>query len=90
MTRTLAAILIAAAFTAPAFAQETKTLLCKDYAKMDNTQKMATLAELQTMNSEMASGQTVSSEELATSLNTECAKDPDKLVQDAMKEIHKM
>jgi hypothetical protein len=90
MTRTIAAALFALAFAAPAFAQEASTMLCKDYAKMDNAQKMATLAELQSMNSEMASDQSVSSEELATSLNTECAKDPDKLLQDAMKEIHKM
>ncbi|MFO1143190.1 MAG: HdeA/HdeB family chaperone [Amaricoccus sp.] len=86
----LALALAAGTMAAPALAQESKTLLCKDYAKLDNAGKMAILAELQSMNSEMASGQTVSSEELATSLNTECAKDPDKLVQDAMKEIHKM
>ena len=32
----------------------------------------------------------MSSEDIATALNTECAKDPDKLLQDAMKEMHKM
>ena len=75
---------------APAFAADASTMVCKDYAKLDNAGKMATLAELQSMNSEMASGQTMSSEDIATDLNTECSKDPDKLLQDAMKEIKKM
>ncbi len=90
MTRIIAAALVAAAFAGPSFAQEASTMLCKDYAKLDNAGKMATLAELQSMNSEMATDQSVSSEEIASSLNTECAKDPDKLLQDAMKEMKKM
>jgi hypothetical protein len=74
----------------PVLAQDAATVVCKDYAAMDNAGKMATLAELQSMNSEMASGQSMSSDEIATALNTECAKDPNKLLQDAMKEVHKM
>lgn len=51
---------------------------------------MATLAELQSMNAEMASGQSVSSDEIAAMLNEECAKDPNKLLQEAAKEMKKM
>ena len=65
-------------------------MVCNDYAAMDNAGKMAVLAELQSMNAEMASGAEVSSDEIATALNTECAKDPNKLLQDAAKEMKKM
>ena len=87
---TVAFALVAGALAVPAFAQDAATMVCKDYAAMDNAGKMATVAELESMNSEMASGQTTSSEDISTMLNTECAKDPDKLLQDAMKEMKKM
>lgn len=90
MTRLFTAALVAGALAAPAFAQDAATMVCSDYAAMDNAGKMATMAELQSLNSEMSSGQSLSSEEIATMLNTECTKNPDQLVQDAMKEIHKM
>ena len=32
----------------------------------------------------------MSSEDIATALNTQCASNPDQLLTDAMKEIHKM
>ena len=65
-------------------------MVCKDYSAMDNAGKMATVAELQSMNSQMSSDQSMSSEDISTMLNTDCAKDPDKLLQDAMKEMKKM
>ena len=65
-------------------------MVCKDYAAMDNAGKMAILAELQSMNAEMASGTEVSSDEIAIRTNTECAKDPNNLLQDAAKEMKKM
>jgi hypothetical protein len=55
---------------------------------MDNAGQMAMIAELQSMNAEMATD--MSSEEIAAMLNTECADNPDKLVSDAMKEMKKM
>ena len=90
MKRLLTLAFVAGAFAAPAFAQDAATAVCKDYAAMDNGGKMAMVAELQSMNSEMASAQTTSSDEIASALNEDCAKNPDKLLTDAMKEMHKM
>ncbi len=90
MTRLLTLAFVAGILAGPVFAQDAATMVCKDYAAMDNAGKMAIIAELQSMNAEMASSQTTSSEDIATTLNTDCAKDPDKLLQDAMKEMHKM
>ena len=88
MTRILTAAALAAALAAPALAQDAATMACKDYAAMDNAGQMAMLAELQSLNAEMSTK--MSSEEIATALNTDCAANPDKLVSDAMKEVHKM
>jgi hypothetical protein len=92
MTRLLpvALVLAAGAFAAPAFAQDAATMVCKDYSAMDNTGKMGMVAELESMNSQMSSDQTVSSDDISTMLNTECAKDPNKLLQDVMKDMKKM
>ena len=90
MTRLLTLAFVAGILAGPVFAQDAATMVCKDYAAMDNAGKMATIAELQSMNAEMASSKSTSSEDIATALNTDCAKDPDKLLQDAVKEIHKM
>ena len=88
MTRILWASAVAVAFVAPAFAQDAATMACSDYAAMDNAGKMALMADLQSMNAEMATN--MSSEEIATALNTECAANPDKLLSDAVKEMKKM
>ena len=88
MTRILLASAVAVAFVAPAFAQDAATMACSDYAAMDNAGKMALMADLQSMNAEMATN--MSSEEIATALNTECAANPDKLLSDAVKEMKKM
>jgi hypothetical protein len=88
MRSILLASAIAVALVGPAFAQDAATAVCSDYAAMDNAGQMAMTAELQSMNSEMATD--MSSEEIATALNTECAENPDKLISDAMMEMKKM
>ena len=83
------ALAIAAPFGA-ASAQDAATLVCADYAAMDNAGQMAVLAEIESMNSEMASSQDVSAEEIHQQLATECAAAPDALVSDAWKKIKEM
>jgi hypothetical protein len=90
MKRILLATALAGAFVAPAFAQDAATMVCSDYAALDNAGKMALMADLQSMNAEMASSQEVSSDDIATYLNTECASNPNELLSDAMKAMHKM
>ena len=51
---------------------------------------MAVQAELELLNSEMASGQTVSSADIEAGLNEDCTANPDKLVSDAWKKIKGM
>ena len=79
-----------AASVGPAFAQDAATLVCADYAKLDNAGKMAVQAELESLNSQMASGQTVSSADIEAGLNDDCTANPDKLVADAWKKIKGM
>jgi len=74
----------------PALAQDAATLVCADYAKLDNAGKMAVQAELESLNSEMASSQTVSSADIEAGLNEDCSANPDKLVADAWKKIKGM
>ena len=84
---------IAFAVAVPAsavFAQDAATLVCSDYAKLDNAGKMAVQADLESMNSEMASSQTVSSADIEAGLNEDCTANPDKLVADAWKKIKGM
>ena len=73
-----------------ASAQDAATLVCADYAAMDNAGQMAILAEIESMNSEMATSQDVSAEEIHQQLATECAAAPDALVADAWKKIKEM
>jgi hypothetical protein len=73
-----------------ALAQDAATLVCADYAKLDNAGKMAVQAELESMNSEMASGDTMSSADIEAGLNEDCTANPDKLVADAWKNIKGM
>jgi len=88
---------IAAAFTiaiaAPfgiVSAQDAATLVCADYAGLDNAGQMAALAEIESMNSEMASRQEVSSAEIHEQLTAECGSAPDALVSDVWKKIKGM
>jgi hypothetical protein len=87
MRSILLASAVAVGFVVPAFAQDAATALCSEYAAMDNAGQMAILAELQSANAEMDTG--MSSEEIATALNTECAENPDKLISDAVMEMKK-
>ena len=72
-----------------AFAQDAASAVCADYAAMDNAGKMAMQAELESMNSEMASSQEISSQDIESGLNDDCSANPDKLVSDAWKDLHK-
>jgi hypothetical protein len=79
-----------AASVGPTLAQDAATMVCADYAALDNAGKMAVQAELESLNSEMASSQTVTSAEIEAGLNEDCAANPDKLVADAWKAIKGM
>ena len=90
MTRLLTLAFVAGILAGPVFAQDAATMVCKDYAAMDNAGKMAIIAELQSMN---CGDGVLPDDELGghrDGAQHRCAKDPDKLLQDAMKEIHKM
>ena len=76
----LLATVVAGAFAVPAFAQDVASMACSDYAKLDDAGKMALMADLQSMNAEMASSQEVSSQDIASYLNTECASKPDEML----------
>jgi hypothetical protein len=83
------ALAIAAPFGA-ASAQDAATLACADYAAMDNAGQMAAVAEIESLNSEMATSQEVSSEEIHQKLTAECGAAPDALVADVWKKIKGM
>jgi hypothetical protein len=90
MKRLITAVALAVGLQAgTAFAQDAATAVCADYAAMDNAGKMAMQAELESMNSEMASSQEISSQDIESGLNDDCAANPDKLVSDAWKDLHK-
>ncbi len=83
-----AAAIASCAFAGAAFAQDASTVVCADYATMDNAAQMATLAELEALNSEMATSQELTSAEIRENLNDNCSANPDKLLSDAWKEMH--
>jgi len=83
------ALAIAAPFSA-ASAQDAATLVCADYAAMDNAGQMAAVAEIESMNAEMATSQDVSSAEIHQKLTAECGAAPDALVADVWKKIKGM
>jgi hypothetical protein len=83
------ALAIAAPFGA-ASAQDAAALVCADYAAMDNAGQMAAVAEIESLNSEMASSQNVSSAEIHAKLTEECGAAPDALVADIWKKIKGM
>jgi hypothetical protein len=89
MITTAFALAIAAPFGV-ASAQDAATLVCSEYAAMDNAGQMEMVAEIESMNSEMASGQDVSSAEIHERLTTECGSAPDALVSDVWKKIKSM
>ena len=90
MKRMLLAAVVVGAFVVPAAAADVSSMACSDYAKLDDAGKMELMADLQAVNSEMASSQTVSSQDIASYLNTECASKPDEMLSDAMKGMKKM
>jgi hypothetical protein len=73
-----------------AFAQDAATLVCAEYAAMDNGGKMQIIAELESLNSEMETSQEVTSAEIHSQLNAECTTDPNALVTDIWKKIREM
>jgi hypothetical protein len=85
-----AAALAIALQAGSAFAQDAATAVCADFAAMDNAGQMAVVAEIESMNSEMASSQEVSSQEIHQQLVAECGAAPDALVSDVWKKIKGM
>ena len=83
------ALAIAAPFGA-ASAQDAATLACADYAALDNAGQMAVLADIEAVNSEMASSQNLSSDQIHEQLTAECGAAPDALVADVWKKIKVM
>lgn len=80
------AALVAAGLAAPGFAQDVAELVCAEYASMDNAGKMAIVAELESLNSESASSQELTSVEIEQTLATQCTESPDMLIIDVFKE----
>ena len=89
MTTTAFALAIAAPFGAVS-AQDAASAVCSEYAALDNAGQMAMVAEIESMNSEMATSQDISSEEIHARLTTECGSAPDALVSDVWKKIRSM
>ena len=87
MITTAFAFAIAAPFGV-ASAQDAATLVCSEYAALDNAGQMAMGAEIESMNSEMATARTVSSAEIHEQLTAECGAAPDALVSDVWKKLH--
>ena len=83
------ALAVAAPFGA-ASAQDAATLVCAEYAAMDNAGQMEIIAEIESLNSEMATSQEVSSAEIHEKLTAECGAAPDALVADVWKKIKAM
>jgi hypothetical protein len=88
--RIMAFALAIAAPLGAAFAQDAATTACADYAAMDNAGQMEMLAEIESMNSGMASNQELTSAEIHEQLSTECTANPDALVTDAWKKVRGM
>lgn len=84
-----AVVLAAGMQTGAALAQDAATAACAEYAAMDNAGKMAIVAELESMNSELESPQQMSSVEIQATLDANCTEDPDLLIVDAWKELRK-
>jgi len=83
MTRIVAAI-VAAGFAVPAFAQSAADVVCSDYAAMDNAGKMAMVAELESINSESASSQEITSAEIEETLAAQCTEHPEMMIVDVI------
>lgn len=77
--------LFTAAFVlaAPAFAQEEVT--CGDYSAMDNTRQMATIAEIESLTSEMSKENQLTPDAIHEKLAADCKDKVDLLVIDLVK-----
>jgi predicted porin len=87
---TTAFALAAAAPFGAASAQDAATLVCADYAALDNAGQMAAIADIEALNSQMATSQDMSADEIHEQLTAECGNAPDALVADAWKKIRGM
>ena len=68
---------------APAFAQEEVT--CGDYSLMDNAKQMETIANLESLTSEMAAENQLTADAIHEKLAAECKDKVDVLVIDVIK-----
>lgn len=82
MKRFLTALAISGTLALPALAQDPASVACADYMAMDNAGQMAMLAELESMNSEMATSQEMSSEQIHEALTADCTAHPEMMVME--------
>lgn len=87
MMRIAFATAVAAVVAMPAFAQP-EEIVCDNFLGMDNAQQMETLAEIQTMTSEMqaAADGNMTAEQIHERLTADCKSRPDALVVEVYKE----
>ncbi|MFO1141364.1 MAG: HdeA/HdeB family chaperone [Amaricoccus sp.] len=84
MKRILAAAALAGLMAAPAFAQAEK-VTCGDYSAMDNTAQMQTIADIESLTSEMAHEQALTADAIHDKLSADCKDKVDVLVIDVVK-----
>lgn len=84
-TRSLVLAAAVLGMAAPAFAQGAAELVCADYAALDNAGKMTIVAELESMDAEMASSQELTNAEIEQTLAARCSEEPELMIVDVFK-----
>jgi hypothetical protein len=86
MMRIALAAAAAVTLALPAFAQP-EQIVCDNFLGMDNAQQMETIAEIQTMTSEMqAGGETMEASQIHERLTADCKSRPDALLIEVYQE----
>ena len=84
MKRILATAALAGLIAAPAFAQAEK-VTCGDYSAMDNTAQMSTIADIESLTSEMSHEEALTADAIHDKLAGDCKHQVDVLVIDVVK-----
>ena len=85
MKRALLAFAVVATTAFPALAQSVDAMTCADFAKQDQTERMQTIAAVQSFTSQTQASEQLMSNEIFTQLTTKCTGHDDLMVMDAMK-----
>ena len=84
MKRILATAALAGLIAAPAFAQAEK-VTCGDYSAMDNAAQMQTIADIESLTSEMSKEEALTADAIHDKLAGDCKDKVDVLVIDVVK-----